>query len=231
MIILVGVGHVFDIGQQVKGIIHEHVPAAVGLELDRNRFLGLQARARGEAKPTGIAARFQERIASQFGVSAGDEMLAAAAAAAEINANILLMDRDMNTVLAELRRRMTFKEKVKVVLALFATPFVRKKTVEREMKKYEESSEEYLEQIGEEFPTIKLVLLDERNRHMAKALREIEKQFTSVLAVIGDGHVNGIAELLKDREPKVIRLAEVRNWHKKSMEDTASASISINVQG
>jgi len=230
MIILVGVGHVFDIGRQVKGIIHEHVPAAVGLELDRNRFLGLQARARGEAKPTGFAARFQERIASQFGVSAGDEMLAAAAAAAEINAKILLMDRDMNLVLAELRQRMTLKEKVKMVLALFATPFVRKKTVEKEMKKYEESSEEYLEQIGDDFPTIKLVLLDERNQHMAKALREIEKRFTSVLAVIGDGHVSGIAELLKDREPKVIRLADVRDWKPNVAGDSSSAGFSINVQ-
>jgi len=230
MIILVGVGHVFDIGRQVSGIIHEHVPAAVGLELDRNRFLGLQARARGEVKPEGFAARFQERIASQFGVHAGDEMLAAARAAAEINASILLIDRDMNHVIAELRRRMTFREKVKMVFALFATPFVRKKTVEREIRKFEESGEEYLELIGEDFPTLKVVLLEERNLHMAKALREVETQFSSVLAVIGDGHVTGIAELLKDREPKVIRLADVRNWKRKSGKHSATAGFSVNVQ-
>ena len=231
MIILVGVGHVFDIGQQVRRIIHEHMPQAVGLELDRNRFLGLQARARGEAKATGFAARFQERIASQFGVQAGDEMLAAAKAAGDINAGIVLIDRDMNQVLAELRRRMTLKEKVKMVLALFSMPFVRKKTVEREIQKYEEASDEYLEQIGEDFPTIKKVLLEERNRHMAKALRELETKFDPVLAVIGDGHINGIAVLLDDREPKVIRLAEVREWEVKEENGAASASFSVNVQG
>jgi pheromone shutdown protein TraB len=230
MIILVGVGHVFDIGKQVRGIIHEQVPAAVGLELDRNRLLGLQARARGEAKATGFAARLQERIASQFGVQAGDEMLAAVKAAAEINASILLIDRDMNQVIAELRRRMTFREKVKMVLALFATPFVRKKTVEREIRKFEEFGDEYLEQLGEDFPTIKVVLLEERNLHMAKALREIETQFSSVLAVIGDGHVSGIAELLKDRGPKVIRLAEVREWKPTDRGDLSNASFSVNVQ-
>lgn len=231
MIILVGVGHVFDIGQQVRQIIHEHMPAAVGLELDRNRLIGLQARARGEAKATGFAARFQERIASQFGVQAGDEMLAAAKAASEINAGIALIDRDMNQIIAELRRRMTFKEKVKMIFALFATPFVRKKTVEREIQKFEEASDEYLEQIGEDFPTIKIVLLDERNQHMARVIREIEAKFDTILAVIGDGHVNGIAKLLEDRAPKIIRLAEVRARKLDDIKGGASAGFSVNIQG
>ena len=230
MIILVGVGHVFDIGRQVRHIIRHYVPAAVGIELDRNRFFGLQARARGEARARGFAARFQERIASQFGVQAGDEMLAAAKAAVEINAKLMLIDMDMNWVIAEVRRRMSLKEKAKMVLALFATPFVRKKTVEKELKKFEEGGEDYLEQIGEEFPTIKVVLLDERNRYMAKAIREIEKQHGTVLAVIGDGHVHGIAEILKDRAPKIIRLAEVRDWQTGEETNGASASFSFNVQ-
>ncbi len=231
MIILVGVGHVFDISGQIRQIIQHHVPVAVALELDRNRFMGLQARERGEAKPTGFAARFQERIASQFGVRAGDEMLAAAKAAVEINAKLMLIDMDMNWIMTEIRRRMSLKEKVKMFLALFATPFVRKKTVERELKRFEEEGEDYISQIGEEFPTIKLVLLDERNKYMAKAIREIERQFGTVLAVIGDGHVHGIAEILKDCEPKIIRLADVREWKIEEKTGESGASFSFNIPG
>jgi pheromone shutdown protein TraB len=232
MIILVGVGHVFDIQKQVRQIIHEHVPSAVALELDRNRFYGLQARARGEVLPgsNSFAARFQDRIASQFGVKAGDEMLAGAKAASEINAKLMLIDRDINWVMDELRRRMTFKEKVKMLVALFFTPFVRKKTVEREMKKYEEASDQYLEELAEEFPTIKAVLIDERNTHMANALLQIENQHGSVLAIIGDGHVGGISKLLAEKNPKVIRLAEVRGWKVEAKEGQASVSFSVNVQ-
>jgi pheromone shutdown protein TraB len=126
---------------------------------------------------------------------------------------------------------MSLKEKAKMVLAMFAIPFVRKKTVEKELKKYEEEGEDYLVQIGEEFPTIKLVLLDERNRYMAKAIREIEKQQGAVLAVIGDGHVHGMGEILKDRSPKIIRLAEVREWQVDDGENSTSAGFSVNVQG
>lgn len=233
MITLVGVGHVFDISEQVQEIIARYMPAAVALELDRNRFLGLQARARGESRPAGLnlAARFQERIASQFGVRAGDEMLAAAKAAAHINAKLLLIDMDMNRIIFQIRERLTYEEKVKFFFAMFAIPFVRKKTVERELKRFEEGGEEYLDQVGRDFPTIKTVLLDDRNRHMAKAVRDIEEKFGTVLAVVGDGHVPGMARLLEDLEPKVIRLAEVREW--KPGDGTAGASVgfTFNIQG
>lgn len=234
MITLVGVGHVFDISEQVQQIISQHMPAAVAIELDRNRFLGLQARARGEARPAGLnfAARFQERIASQFGVQAGDEMLAAAKGAAHINAKLLLIDMDMNRIMFQIRERLTYEEKVKFFFAMmFAIPFIRKKTVEREMKRFEEGGEEYLDQIAKDFPTIKTVLLDDRNRHMAKAVREIEVKFGTVLAVVGDGHVPGMTKLLEDLDPKVIRLAEVREWKPGVETEGASVSYSFNVQG
>ena len=70
MIILVGVGHVFDIAEQVRQIILEHAPVAVGLELDGNRFGYIRARAMGQPvpEPKGMLAKFQARIAEDFGV-------------------------------------------------------------------------------------------------------------------------------------------------------------------
>ncbi len=229
MIILVGVGHVFDIAEQVRQIIIQHMPAAIGLELDRNRFHVLLARDRGEELPKkgGALARFQERIAKDFGVEAGDEMLAGYKAAVEINAKLLLIDMDINIVLRRITKQMTRREKLKMFGSLFAMPFIRKKTVEREMERYSEEGEIYLNEVGKAFPTIKKILLDDRNVHMAANLKKMEEQYGTVLAVIGDGHVPGISRILVDHELKIIRLKEVRNWQPKN-EGGTSVSYSFN---
>lgn len=140
MIILVGVGHVFDIAEQVRQIINEKAPVAVALELDRNRLSVLLARDRGEELPKqrGMLAKFQERIARDFGVEAGDEMLAGYKAAESLNAKLFLIDMDINKVIMRINSQLTFKERVKMIGAIFATPFIRKKTVEREMERYAE---------------------------------------------------------------------------------------------
>ena len=223
-------GHVFDISEQVRQIIIEHTPVAIGLELDRNRFHVLLARDRGEELPKrgGALARFQERIAKDFGVEAGDEMLAGYKAAMEINAKLLLIDMDINLVLRRITKQMSRREKMKMFGSLFAMPFIRKKTVEKEMKRYSEESEAYLSEVGKAFPTIKRVLLDDRNVHMASNLKKMEEQHGTVLAVIGDGHVPGISRILSEHELKIIRLKEVRTWQPKEKGET-SVSYSFNV--
>ena len=230
MIILVGVGHVFDISKQVRQIIIQHAPVAVGLELDMNRFQVLMARDRGVELPKkrGALAHFQERIAKDFGVEAGDEMLAAYKAAAEINAKAILIDMDINLVLRRITQQMTFREKLKMFGSLFAMPFIRKKTVEKEMERYTEEGEAYLNEVGRSFPTIKKVLLDDRNKHMAKNLEKMEAQFGTVLAIIGDGHVPGISRILKEHEQKTIRLKEVRDWKPKPTSDSSSITYTFN---
>ncbi len=230
MIILVGVGHVFDISAQVRGIILENSPVAVGLELDRNRLAGLLARDRGEELPKqrGMLAKFQERIAKDFGVEAGDEMLAGYKAAAEINAKVFVIDMDINRVIMRINSQLTVKERLKMFGALFATPFIRRKTVEKELKRYEEEGDLYMEEVGKSMPTVKKVLLDERNEHMARYLLNIEERFGTVLALVGDGHVPGMAKLIPHGNHREIRLKEVRGW-KPNESGPASISYSFNV--
>ena len=229
MIILVGVGHVFDIAEQVRQIIHEHVPVAVGLELDSNRFGYIRARAEGKPvpEPKGMLAKFQARIAEDFGVQAGDEMVAGFLAAREINAKVALIDMDILQVVMKFKKEMTFKEKLKWWGALLALPFIRKKTVEKEMKRYSEEGESLIDDAAKSFPTLKKVLLDDRNVYMAKNLRQLEEKYGLVLALVGDGHIPGMSRILKDRELKLIRIKEVQNWQPK--EQDTSMSYSFNV--
>lgn len=239
MLTLVGVGHVFDIKDQIRSIILTKRPDIVAIELDHARFAALH-----EKKGTGnmpiiyrLAAHFQRRIAGEYGVEAGDEMLAAVNAAKESGAGISLIDMDMARVFAELRKNITFEEQVKLAVAAFASLFVRKKTVERELARYQEHEAEFMEEMGKELPNLKLVLIDKRNEFMAQNLRAISDRYGNVLAVVGDGHVPGMAGLLEDMNPELIRLAEVRNWEPPENQsddgpktESSSVSYSFDVQ-
>ena len=96
------------------------------------------------------------------------------------------------------------------------------------MERYQEEGESFIEDAGKSFPTLKKVLIDDRNIHMAKNLRELEEKHETVLALVGDGHIPGMSELLKDRELKLIRLKEVRDWQPEKKDET-SVSYSFNI--
>lgn len=229
MITLVGVGHVFDISRQVRQIILENAPVAVGLELDRDRLAVLLARDAGDPipEPRGFLARFQQRMARDFGVEPGDEMLAGYKAGAEINAKVYLIDMHINTVMMRVTQQLTVRERLGMIGAALASPFIRKKTVERELERFQENEEEYWEEIGRTMPTVKRVMLDERNGHMARALLKLEQEHGSVLAVVGDAHVPGMAKLLPHNEHREIRLKEVKAW-KPGEPDSTGGSFTFN---
>src|SRR2546421_824962 len=101
MITLLGVGHVFDIGRSIRSEILARRPKVVALELDPIRYHALRSRtprAHG-ISPLALLAQFQIRIARQYGVEVGDEMIAAAQAAEEIGSEIALIDQDSRAIL------------------------------------------------------------------------------------------------------------------------------------
>ena len=100
--------------------------------------------------------------------------------------------------------------------------------MEKELDRFEDNFDEYLEQIGDKFPTIKRVLIDDRNQHMVNQLEKASEEFEKVIAVIGDGHVPGISELLKskDVEFETIRLSELRK-QATEISDSSTASFSL----
>src|SRR2546427_4359097 len=101
MIPLLGVGHVFELGRSIRAEILARRPKVVALELVPVRYHPLMSRtprARG-ISPLALLAQFQIRIARQYGVEVGDEMIAAAQAAQEIGSEIALIDQDSRAIL------------------------------------------------------------------------------------------------------------------------------------
>jgi len=213
MITLVGVGHVFEIAEQVKDIIRSRHPEIVCLELDSGRYMALMSKTTSKSVPIQyrLLAYFQKRMAEKFGTEVGDEMMAAAQAAQEVGAGIALIDVDANRMFAQLWKRMTFKERVNLLGGAFFGLFIPKERVEKEIDQYEQNADEYIKNLGGSFPTIKEVLIDDRDKHMAKQLVALSQQHKNIVAIVGDGHVPGMIGALDGVEVEIVRLKDLRS--------------------
>ena len=212
MITLLGVGHVFDLGASIRRAIHARDPKVVALELDPARFAYLMNRSPRARRPTlvGLLAQFQARIAEQYGVQVGDEMVAAARAAQEIGRPVALIDQDSRVTLTRAWQAMSFAERVRLVVAAAGGLFVRRNRVEAELDRFYQDERGYIEQFAKELPTVKRILIDERNAQMAQALRSLHAAQGNVVAVVGDGHVDGLVRLLDGVPLEVVRLRELQ---------------------
>jgi pheromone shutdown protein TraB len=212
MITLIGVGHVFAISENVKEIIRSKRPEVVCLELDLARYNALIQKDHSGAVPLQykLLAFFQKRMAGKFGTEVGEEMMAAVGAAQEVGARVALIDLDAARVFSQLWKRMSMKERVSLLWGGFAGLFISKKVVEQEMDRYEGNEEQYIETLGTGFPTVKEVLIDDRNKHMAQQLSSLATQHKSIIAVVGDGHISGILASLGTTEVETVRLKDIR---------------------
>ena len=226
VITLVGVGHVFDLRDQIRRVIQDRHPAIVGVELDSIRFQALQSRTpRGPPLSVySFVAYVQRRLAREYGTEVGGEMEAAAQAARDVGAKLALIDQDARHVLGRLMSTMSTGEKIRFAMSVVSGLFIGRTQVERELHKFEENEQAYFDELARHFPSIKKVLLDERNEHMAGVLRTLEAGQGSVLAVVGEGHIDGLRRLLVDRPIEVIRLRDLR-----AQPAAGNASVTITV--
>lgn len=228
MITIIGVGHVFAISDRVKEVIRDRRPEVVCLELDRSRYYALMNRDRSRPVPIQyrLLAYFQKRMARQFGTQVGEEMVAAAEAAGDVGAELALIDMEASRVFSELWRSMSFREKLRLLTGSVAGMLASKERVEKEIQRYEKHEEEFLAGLAEELPSVKRVLLDDRNRHMAERISSIASEHGSVVAVIGDGHVQGVIEALRPREVEALRLRDLRKPPAPERRDGTGFSVS-----
>jgi pheromone shutdown-related protein TraB len=237
MITLIGTGHVFNLSSAILDVFEKKQPEIVCVELDTQRSQALMLK---KNNPEGykkvernvpvlykILARFQENMAKEYGVTAGEEMITAIEYAQTHQLPVAFIDMNAQKLFSRMLKSMSFSEKFKLVLSGFGGFFVSKKRVEKELSNIEEDFDKYIEEIGKKLPTIKRVLIDERNMYMVQKLISANEQYEKVIAVLGDGHIPGISKLLKDKEIDfdVVRLHELRN-HKPDVTDSSTASFS-----
>jgi len=225
MITILGVGHVFDLGPAVRAVVEQVRPGTVAVELDAARYRALAAGGgRRGSGVYGLLGAAQRRLARQYGVRPGGEMLAAVEAARAVGARVALIDMDSTQVVRRMLSEMGTGEKFRFFLSAVVALFVRRSSVDRQVAAYEANPDIFLDEFGRDFPSVKRVLLEERNAHMARQLRELEATANEVVAVVGEGHVRGLGEALADRPVRVVRLQELRDGSRAPVPEGAASA-------
>lgn len=232
-IVLVGVGHVFDIKAAVKGVIHKVMPVTVALELDSARFYALLSKERGGKGSVPLVyrllAKFQQDLAEQYGSEAGSEMLAAAEAAGEVGARVELIDMDASSTFMRMIKAMSIKEKVLMATGAMLALFARKSTVEKELNQFMSNEEKFMSDIQKAYPSVVRILIDERNDFMAKKLREISGRSTVTVVVVGDGHISGMTKMLSEfAQVDVWRLNELQSMPSDGQNSQMTLSFTVS---
>src|SRR3989442_1395528 len=192
MITLLGVGHVFDIGRAVRAEILSRRPKVVALELDAARYQALmspQPRPRGFSV-LGLLAQFQVRIANQYGVRVGDEMVAAARAAREVGSEVALIDQDSAVILRRVWREMGGRERLRLLGSTIGGFFTPRERVESQLQPCFQDEQGFIREFAREIPTRKRILIDERDAGMARSLRQLAEARGDVVAGVWGGPVN-----------------------------------------
>lgn len=238
MITLIGTGHVFNLSDALLHIFNEKQPDILCVELDKQRYQALMMkkndpeRYKESSKNLPILykmlARFQEGMAKEYGVTAGQEMLTTINYAQSHQLPIAFIDMNAQAMFSRMIKKMTIREKIKLILSGFGGLFVSKKRVEKELDKIQDDFEKYIDEIGEKFPTIKKILIDDRNYYMIQQLIKSDEEYDQVIAVVGDGHIPGLINLLEEKNIgfETVRLKELRGF-KTEESDSSSASFSI----
>lgn len=240
MITIIGTGHVFNLSQGINHILDEKQPEIVCVELDKQRFQTLifrkqnpeEYKKRRKNAPFiyNVLAGFQDNMAKKYGVEAGDEMMTAIDYAKSHQLPIAFIDMEAQNLFNKMLKKMGFVEKIRFMLSGLAGIFASKKLVEKEINHFEQDFDKYIDKIGEKFPTIKKVLIDDRNKFMVNKLVKAGEEFEKIVAVVGDGHIPGLKELLekKDIDFETIRLKELKERIKHlKKSDKSSASFSL----
>ena len=146
-------------------------------------------------------AAYQRRLAEQLGVEPGAELKAAAVGARDRGLRMALIDRDVGITLRRAFGRLGFWGRTKLIAGLGASLFADEKVEADEIERLKEG--DFLESSFGEFaagsPPLYDAVIAERDRYMASRLRQVGADGgRRVLAVVGAGHLKGLARHLRD---------------------------------
>lgn len=231
-IILVGTAHVSrQSAEEVKALIEEEQPDTVCVELCQSRYQSITDNdkwkntdifkiIKGGKAPLLLVnllmSSYQKKLAEQFNIQPGQEMIQGIASAKEIGANLVLADRDIQTTFKRLWHGVGFTGKIKLLFELILSIFSDDEISEEELEKMktEDMLTSSLQELSHSFPDLKAILIDERDKYLAKKIKEAPGD--KVLAVLGAGHIPGIKEeLFKEQDlASLERLPEKKNTTK-----------------
>lgn len=214
-IILIGTAHVSKhSAEQVKDVIEAENPDAVCIELDEQRYQSIMEgnkwkdmdifKVIKEKKSTLLLmnlaiSSFQKRMANQFGINPGQEMIQGIESAKEIDADLVLADRNIQTTFSRIWGGIGIKGKATLLMSVIASIFNKEDITEEELEemKSQDMINVMLNEFTQSFPRLKVPLIDERDQYLAQKIKDAPGN--KIVAVLGAAHVPGIkTEILKE---------------------------------
>jgi pheromone shutdown-related protein TraB len=139
-----------------------------------------------------LLASLQKRIAKNFDIKPGEEMIKAIEAGKAAGASIHLADRDIRITLLKTWRLMGLWSKLKLLfqflLSLGQIEDISEEDIEK--MKQEDVLQSLLADVGKSLPVLKDILIDERDLYLTHRIRTAPGK--KIVAVVGAGHVPGI---------------------------------------
>ncbi|MFB1049808.1 TraB/GumN family protein [Paraliobacillus sp. JSM ZJ581] len=219
--ILIGTAHVSKTSaEQVKEVIGNEQPDTVCVELDKQRYQSIINgdqwkdmdifKVIKEKKASLLlmnlaVSSFQKRMAKQFGIEAGQEMIQGITSAKENNAQLVLADRNIQITFARIWGGVGFKGKMMLLAQILAGIFTKETITEEDLEKMksQDSIQSILSEFTESFPRLKKPLIDERDQYLAQKIKQAPGG--KIVAVLGAAHVPGITkEIKKEHDLKAL---------------------------
>ncbi len=232
-ITLIGTAHISQESvDTVIRTINELQPDTVCVELDQQRYqslinqkgwesLNLKEVIRKKQLPFLLAnlalSSYQKRMGLATGVQPGAELAAAAQVAEEHGMRVELVDRNIRTTLLRVWRITGLWNKMKVLASLFASLFEKQQVNEEELAKLRQADNlaGMLEEMGELLPSVKQILVDERDTYMAYHIRQAPGD--NIVAVVGAAHLPGILVRLKGEPASAVDIERINTIPPKSL--------------
>jgi len=235
-LILIGTAHVSKhSAEQVKDVIETERPDAVCIELDEQRYQSITDgnnwkdtdifKVIKDKKATLLLmnlaiSSFQKRMAKQFDINPGQEMIQGIESAKELDAELVLADRNIQITFARIWNGIGLKGKAKLLMQIIFSIFSNESITEEELEKMKSQDmlNSMLQELTDTFPRLKKPLIDERDQYLSEKIRQAPGD--KVVAVLGAAHVPGITreihashdlERLEER-PKKSKVPKIIGW-------------------
>ena len=226
-IILIGTAHISKVSKElVRETIENEKPDTICVELDEGRAKSIQDPDRWKKTDLKevikkkqlatlianlVLGSYQKRMGEQTGVKPGSELKEAVDLAGEKEIPVVLADRDIKITLRRTWACTPWYRKFSLLGGLFGSIFDKTEISEEELAKIKEQDalNSMMQEFGKSFPEVKQVLIDERDQFLASKIKNAPGQ--KVVAVIGAGHMKGIASIIE--ENKELPSEESRRAH------------------
>lgn len=220
-LLLVGTAHVSpESVREVEAAVATFSPDVVAIELDSMRLNALENQQKWDQTPVHkllksdklwlfltqiLLASYQRKLGEVYGAEPGAEMLAGVRAARAAGKEVLLADRDVGITMQRAYRTMRFREKARLMWELVKAMF----TPDQEGDELPDATKmleadavsSMMNELGRIAPSIKTVVIDERDTYLATKIQGPLAEGKRVVAVVGAGHMPGITKRLRADTP------------------------------